>query len=448
MKQFILLIILLEIAVIYTDNLSKNQRPRSIPNFMKKLKQKIGKIKTSHKAAIRVLQNDNETEISDLYDTSETEETGKEDPNIPTVPTTPYVPNSTTNYTQRDESEVYIPLEPYEPEPNPTTHVPVVTTDTKPLKLTGFGNFKPKKTKENNPVLTWYTYFRYYSGKKPKVITYTIFIVIYVRRRLEERSVAKEAQCILVGDKNDFLQYDCNTELQEEEEVVVENIEKITLDPAFTFDGQKATSEELEMNEEAVEEMKNLQEAKEDPYVSLVTNTFHRFYYGNLDTSKPPKFYVRNMQLIQESENTLRRLENDAVTGKYTFRLFDDYTKEAKDYDCSISNNVDGTTYDLECEATVPFNTSINERIGTGAEENNKNSQVLVQLEKDNVLFRQANRAYYKKNSSGLSGGAIAGIVIVCIVALVAISLVIIMLRRRSNKDVPQERSSVVNVNF
>lgn len=42
--------------------------------------------------------------------------------------------------------------------------------------------------------------------------------------------------------------------------------------------------------------------------------------------------------------------------------------------------------------------------------------------------------ALYRKNSSGLSGGAIAGIVIVSILTLVLVSLLIILLRKKYKK--------------
>lgn len=444
MKHFILLIVLLEIAVIYTDNLSKNQGPRPISKFMKKLKHKIGKISTSNKAAIRVLQNDNTTQTSDLYDVTETDDSGKA-PDIPTVPTTtPNSYNYTNDPSERDESTVYIPLEPIEPEPNPTTTKPVVTNDNKPLKLTGFGNFKPKVTKDNSPILTWFTYFRYYSGIKPKIVTYTINIAFRIRRRLEERTLEKDALCSLVGDKNDFLQYDCNTELKEEDQVDANKIETVSLDPVkseFTFDGKKTQMNELDVNEEAIEEMKNLKEQEEDPYIALVTKQFIRFNYGDIDTSKAPNFTIHNMNLVPDNYTFKQE------TGNYIFRFFDNNLNETKDYPCSISKNSD-STYDLQCKAEVPFNTNVNERIGTGVDALNKENQVLVQLKNGNVVLNPTTRPYYKENSSGLSGAAIAGIVIVCIVALVAISVVIIMLRNRSMKAVPQEPSSVVNMNI
>ena len=46
--------------------------------------------------------------------------------------------------------------------------------------------------------------------------------------------------------------------------------------------------------------------------------------------------------------------------------------------------------------------------------------------------YTTGSNAKYRKKSSGLSGGAIAGIVIACVVVLVAASIAAIMLRKPS----------------
>ena len=53
---------------------------------------------------------------------------------------------------------------------------------------------------------------------------------------------------------------------------------------------------------------------------------------------------------------------------------------------------------------------------------------------------------YYKTNSSGLSGGAIAGIVISCAFILMLITLILLCLRRRKRDDNENNTSSVVGL--
>ena len=459
MKHFFLFVILLEFALINADNLNISPKGRPILNFMKKLKQKIKNTNTLIKVEVRHLDDQNVTntdEESSIYDTSKLESDNLET-SIPTAPvstnpTVPTIHNSTNNSTERDISPIYIPMEPIKPGP-PTTTVPKVESDSneKSLELIGFGNFKNKKTKENNDVLTWLTYFKFYSGLKPTIIEYKITTTIYFRRRLEEKIIDKIAKCILVVDSNDFLQYDCSSEV--EEGVNADNIGKVALEPEpvftlFTLDGQEAKGNNITLDMQAVYEAGNLVEVVEDNHKNFLL-PYSPLYFGSLDISKPPKFYLRNATLSHTDSSSLRGLDDSTIkTGKYNFRFFDNYIKEEKNYSCYISNNPDGKTYDLECDATIPFNATLNDRLGFGDEEKNLNKIVKLQNDHYRVHFTAANRSYYRRNSSGLSGGAIAGIVAVTIVALVAISLLILFVRRKYKEPKYQEQStSALEVN-
>ena len=54
-----------------------------------------------------------------------------------------------------------------------------------------------------------------------------------------------------------------------------------------------------------------------------------------------------------------------------------------------------------------------------------------------------SNRYIYNKSSSGLSGGAIAGIVIACVVALAAASIAAVMLRKPTP---PVDNTTIVDL--
>lgn len=403
MKSIVIFVLLLEFIVINADS-SNNIR---IQKF-------IRKIKGLKRGDVRHL---NETESdSSLYDTSEPETEA-----IETTPTTTRPSTSKTNKT---------------------------------LSLHGFGGFK--QPEENSSTITWNCYFRYYSGKKPKTITYTIYVIVIFRRRLEEKTVQKEVQCSLIGELNDYLQYDCNANL--DNEVKLNNIEKISVEPtsmAFVYeDGEVVKNNELDIpitfNDEATQQMENLIEQKEDPYEELISNPIITFYLGTLDVSTPPKFYVRGLQLFNpETESKIRELIDEEATGKYIFTFFDLFTNESKNVSCIVSSSNGEQSYDLECSPTLPFGAHINNGIGHGAEEKNKKYIAQIEIESDEVILEDSqtpsNRAYYRKNSKGLSGAAIAGIVIVCVVALVAVSVLFFLLRKKS-KTVIQEESNVSSV--
>lgn len=56
-----------------------------------------------------------------------------------------------------------------------------------------------------------------------------------------------------------------------------------------------------------------------------------------------------------------------------------------------------------------------------------------------------SNNIVYRKNSGGLSGGDIEGIVIVCVVALIAASISALMLRK-SRVDPPMDSTAIVQL--
>ena len=62
-----------------------------------------------------------------------------------------------------------------------------------------------------------------------------------------------------------------------------------------------------------------------------------------------------------------------------------------------------------------------------------------------NTESPSTNTANYHKSSSGLSGGAIAGIVIACVVVLIAAAVAAIMLRKPSTP--PTDNTTVTNLN-
>ena len=97
----------------------------------------------------------------------------------------------------------------------------------------------------------------------------------------------------------------------------------------------------------------------------------------------------------------------------------------------------------------MPFSSNVDHGIGYGIE--NKNNIIMIDLAGDqnpNVTIGDSKSSkYFRKTSSGLSGGAIAGIVIVCIVAFVTISILIIMLKRKKTSDLPMN-STNQNFNF
>ena len=128
--------------------------------------------------------------------------------------------------------------------------------------------------------------------------------------------------------------------------------------------------------------------------------------------------------------------------------LDNDGTSEA--YDCTINGVTDGSSSELVCDTSDnPIKTTVGDlHLSSGSdtdgdqlliEMNNPDSNSTETLE----TTSSSNKYTYSKSSSGLSGGAIAGIVIACVVALAAASIAAIMLRKPAP---PIENTTVVDL--
>ena len=319
-----------------------------------------------------------------------------------------------------------------------TTTRPIIKNITSlPLSLYGFGGFKSLENNTNE--IIWNTYFRYYSGPKPKIINYPIILTINIRR-LEEKIIMKISNCSLFSDLNDYLQYNCKSQL--DEGITLSNIKKISIQPEYTFDG------------EYVGYLESIDQENAEPIIlfdqeEVQSTIFLSFDSGTINIVKnEDKFYINNLILLfstNNNKNNLRDL-NDDITGNYKFLFYNENINKNKseNVSCILSRNKDGETYDLECKPSTPFTAHINNSTGYGDDESNKNNIVNLNVENDYVeLDKDANLyySYSKKSSNGLSKGALAGIIIACVVALIAIIVVFIIVRKnyKSQIAIPQE---------
>ena len=319
---------------------------------------------------------------------------------------------------------------------NSSTTRPSIIEQSNPLSLYGFGGFKYV---EKNNEINWNTYFRYYSGQKLKIISYPIILTINISR-LEEKTITKNSNCSLLSDLNDFLQYECKSQL--DEGITLSNIKKISIQPEYTFDG------------EYVGYLESIDQENAEPIIlfdqeEVQSTIFLSFDSGTINIVKnEDKFYINNLILLfstNNNKNNLRDL-NDDITGNYKFLFYNENINKNKseNVSCILSRNKDGETYDLECKPSTPFTAHINNSTGYGDDESNKNNIVNLNVENDYVeLDKDANLyySYSKKSSNGLSKGALAGIIIACVVALIAIIVVFIIVRKnyKSQIAIPQE---------
>ena len=153
--------------------------------------------------------------------------------------------------------------------------------------------------------------------------------------------------------------------------------------------------------------------------------------------------YVLTITGLLDKSRRLRNLEDNEVT--MNIKNNNDQTKT---YSCQIQGTTNGAQSSLTCDTSSdPLKTTVGKmHLSSG-----NSSDTLYSIEMLNpdsnsttpVEYNGARNVFYSKSSSGLSGGAIAGIVIACVVVLAAASIAAIMLRKPSP---PIDNTTVVNL--
>ena len=192
---------------------------------------------------------------------------------------------------------------------------------------------------------------------------------------------------------------------------------------------------EVNFNGDSAESASSLQEN---------TEVINSAYYLKNTIAYIDKYVLR----LSGTFSNVRLLRRLALTdGSITMNLRD--TNDViNEYPCFLSG-VQSTTADLTCDTSSnPLKTTVGKlHLSSG----NKNGETLfVEMNKpdENGTYGIApsaggNRYTYSKSSSGLSGGAIAGIVIACVVALAAASIAAIMLRKPTP---PVDNTTIVDL--
>ena len=125
-----------------------------------------------------------------------------------------------------------------------------------------------------------------------------------------------------------------------------------------------------------------------------------------------------------------------------------DNSNEGNKYDCTI-NDVSSSPSTLKCDTSdIPLRTT-GEKLNLNAGTDTSNSTLFTVKMTDDLLNQTVStpsktKYNYQKNSSGLSGGAISGIIVGCVVALLAATIAAIMLRKTTPP--PSDNSTIVDL--
>ena len=163
------------------------------------------------------------------------------------------------------------------------------------------------------------------------------------------------------------------------------------------------------------------------------------------------KIYILNNTILEENglkfkltgESLIPIGDNNAILS------FDEKGNgEIKNATCNIYK-IEGNIYELDCTAKTNINAYLN---GVNGITSNTDEKIIIIMkpDSDNILNVNSGNNYLslygRKSSSGLSAGAIAGIVISCIIVLLAIAIGGMLCRRIKVPATFQESTLGINV--
>jgi len=218
--------------------------------------------------------------------------------------------------------------------------------------------------------------------------------------------------------------YDCNAETTKDKEV---EEAKIDVDKPMVVGNESIPVSEIDFHPDSAAGAENLVKENSTQEIGVLS----------IEDVKP---YEQNLTLTGKIIPPTLRL-----TGPYDIDFYDTEREEMKTLNCKADQN--GENFTLVCDTSKnPLTTNYGNLTLSKIETNDLYASFNVPPDQEETPIRagvSGNNIYYRKNSSGLSGGAIAGIVIACVVVLAAASIAAIMLRKPSP---PIDNTTVVGL--
>lgn len=288
--------------------------------------------------------------------------------------------------------------------------------------LVGYGNYAKPHRHFELYVITFEVYFQRVSGYNILSRRLTFHLILYYNRRLRALQEEGLANCSRISpDSEDFIKYNCQCPVDENRplgSVVSRN--------DFIFENQSN--------------------------ITMDISSFANF------TSKDISTQVNPMQPIVLLNNTKLEVygRRFTLTGKINRQLisnpneiimsFDEGDGHLKNATCSIVNQK-GDECTLDCNSEESINAPLNGVSGIVPSTGQMLMLYMAENEND-VLNTGINQNLYKKgSSSGLSGGAIAAIVICVVAALIGIALVAIFFKRGGKVPAAPFQESSIGIN-
>ena len=328
---------------------------------------------------------------------------------------------------------------------------PVATEDTNSTTTdSGYLAKKFYSFKQQSNLIKFGLLFSFY--KRPITRTIVMRIIVIYRsgrsRNLQMKTNAEGASlpttCViknesLVGDegKGENIDYDCTGAAPEGAGNIAEAL--IDTNSSLYIGGTEVKANDISFSKDS--DVGNIAEATKSVIILDSTTAIFGNNQINLTGILKP---------IKEARENIKKYY------RYSMQFYDVSSDSLKNLTCTVTEFRDGVGEGIPCNlscdaASTPIETYYGNLTQAKIETSNMYLTVNPDFtgeEKEERLLNSAsginaNNIYYRKNSSGLSGGAIAGIVIACVVVLAAASIAAIMLRKPSP---PIDNTTVVGL--
>ncbi len=296
-----------------------------------------------------------------------------------------------------------------------------------------FSKFQLFKGEKNSDKITFFVLLFF-----KKIIPYRLIFrlrVLYSSRlrNLEETAQSVRTDCTisnedLVGKSEEHANFDCKankTAGKEISSVALNTDIDMTLTDKEGKTIDTISFDQINFNGNALEEAQNIATATDPVVNKIVTLT---------EATPEIKGLILTLSGTFESKDLrLRRLQlADGTKINMSIDTKENNQNGTKTYPCTVST----TSGDqLVCDtSSSPIDTTPSRLHSSNGQTGNTLLNVEMKDKDDDStsIKAQSSQVKYSKSSSGLSGGAIAGIVIACVVVLVAAAIAAIMLRKPS----------------
>ena len=306
------------------------------------------------------------------------------------------------------------------------------TNSVKVVLFSGYHTTTNTNTNTNNyirPLTIVFNLYIAYTGFTPALrISFTLRLIFSVFRGLQESNensttTNTTSDCLLESqdEETGMCRYNCEAETDKEPA----NVESLN---DYKFDNQSLElGSNFTISDTALDTSKNLITANST--ISKIKSLQNGVVFNNDTTT----FSIRGQLKGIKEVNSIPFSFVDKSKGEND-------TKRV-DVQCNVIKD-DEEDFQIKCTPEADLETYIN---GTIGELDDETGVYLNMTEHQNyVNVHKSSNVIYRKNSSGLSGGAIAGIVIACAVILILISLIIMCIRKPKGPE--NNNSSVVGL--